>query len=180
MSLKYINNNGEEIVIAGRGLAGKNGLDGNDNVPTGIILQYEGEEIPEGFEEVENPNPTIETVTNSWSPTDSQTVAPSLSLLKGSIKVISFSHSFGSQSAGASGYIEKSITIPSGYTAIGAFVRTGQVSASNGAQFLPIYGHSLTTGTQTFYMNYYFPKAVSETVTVSVYINCIKTELLTT
>ncbi len=50
MSLKYINNNGEEVIIAGRGLSGK---DGNDGVPTGVILQYQGDEIPEGFEEVE-------------------------------------------------------------------------------------------------------------------------------
>lgn len=65
MSLKYINNNGEEVVIAGRGLSGKDGLDGNDNVPAGIILQYEGEEIPEGFEEIENPNEEVEIITNS-------------------------------------------------------------------------------------------------------------------
>ena len=50
MSLKYINNNGEEVIIAGRGISGK---DGNDGVPTGVILQYQGDEIPEGFEEVE-------------------------------------------------------------------------------------------------------------------------------
>ena len=50
MSLKYINNNGEEIIIAGKGVKGN---DGDDGVPTGVILQYKGDEIPEGFEEVE-------------------------------------------------------------------------------------------------------------------------------
>lgn len=179
MSLKYINNNGEEVVIAGRGLAGKNGLDGNDNVPTGIILQYEGEEIPEGFEEIENPNEEVSEITNTWTPNDLTLVAPSLSLLKGSIKVLSFSVNFSNQAAGSAGYISQSITIPDGYIACGAYVRTGQVSASGGMQLTPVYGHNLTTGTQTFYMNYYFPKAVSERVTVSIYINCIKAELLT-
>lgn len=46
MSLKYINNNGEEIVIAGRG---SKGLDG---IPEGATILYDGDDIPEGYEEV--------------------------------------------------------------------------------------------------------------------------------
>lgn len=178
MSLKYINNNGEEVVIAGKGLAGKNGLDGNDNVPTGIILQYEGEEIPEGFEEIENPNENISEITNTWTPSNSTLVAPSLSLLKGAVKVISTTFSFAAQTAGASGYVQSNITIPSGYTSCGAFVHTGQISGSYGMALTPVYGHALTTGSQTFYMNYYFPKA-SQALSATAYIVCIKTELIT-
>ena len=52
MGLKYINQNGEEVIIAGKGLNGKDGKDGkNGGVETGSVIGWTGEEIPEGYEE---------------------------------------------------------------------------------------------------------------------------------
>lgn len=145
------------------------------NIPVDGIIRYDGDIVPEGFEEVTIPEKSE--VTNSWTNTSNVVVAPSLSLLGGSVKVITISFSFSAQSAGASGYVSSAITIPTGYTACGAYVHTGQISGSYGMQLTPVYGHFLTTGSQTFYMNYYFPKA-SQALSVSVAIPCIKSELL--
>ena len=46
MGLKYINQNGEEVIIAGKGLNGKDG-----GVETGSVIGWTGKEIPEGYEE---------------------------------------------------------------------------------------------------------------------------------
>ena len=52
MGLKYINQNGEEVIIAGKGKNGKDGKDGG--VSTGSVIGWTGEEIPEGYEEVDS------------------------------------------------------------------------------------------------------------------------------
>ena len=46
MSLRYINSNNQEITIAGQGANGKDG----EGVPSGIIVEYDGITIPEGYE----------------------------------------------------------------------------------------------------------------------------------
>ena len=46
MSLKYIDKNGNEVIIADRGVAG---LDG---IPECATILYDGDDIPEGYEEV--------------------------------------------------------------------------------------------------------------------------------
>ena len=51
MSLKYINNNGEEIAIAEQGLPGKDG----EGIHVGTVLAYNGLDIPDGYEKVEDP-----------------------------------------------------------------------------------------------------------------------------
>ena len=53
MSLKYIDKNGNEVIIADRGVAG---LDG---IPEGATILYDGDGVPEGFEEVVFPAGTI-------------------------------------------------------------------------------------------------------------------------
>lgn len=52
MGLKYINQNGEEVIIAEKGKNGKDGKDGG--VSTGSVIGWTGEEIPEGYEEVDS------------------------------------------------------------------------------------------------------------------------------
>lgn len=51
MSLKYVNNNGEEVSIAGIGASGRDG----EGIHVGTILAYNGSKIPDGYEKVEDP-----------------------------------------------------------------------------------------------------------------------------
>jgi hypothetical protein len=55
MSLKYINNNGEEVIIAGKGTKGQDGLKGEngEGISVGTVIGFDGDEIPEGYEEIE-------------------------------------------------------------------------------------------------------------------------------
>lgn len=49
MSLKYINSNGNELIIAGNGKDGKNGKDNNDKIPVGAGMDYFGATPPENY-----------------------------------------------------------------------------------------------------------------------------------
>lgn len=49
MSLKYVNNKGQELAIAGRGIDGKNGKDGKDGLPIGSGCDYFGTTAPENY-----------------------------------------------------------------------------------------------------------------------------------
>lgn len=74
MSLKYINNNGEEVIIAGKGTKGQDGLKGEngEGISVGTVIGFDGDEIPEGYEEIEIINQgeetysTTEQVIGTW------------------------------------------------------------------------------------------------------------------
>lgn len=92
------------------------------------------------------------------------------------IKLIGKTLSTGILSAGAKGYYTLSMTIPTGYTAIGAQINSNQIANLGGAQFTPIFNHIGTTGAQTIYVLYYAPTAINPAKNFEVIITCILTD----
>jgi hypothetical protein len=90
-------------------------------------------------------------------------------------QVVSYTFSSGTQSAGAKGNYSFSITIPTGYTSFIAQVSSGQIANLGGAQYTPAYNHIGTTGTQTVYVWYYYPTAVTTARNIEYKLICIKT-----
>ena len=120
-------------------------------------------------------NLTSTSSTNALSANQGKVLKDSFDGLEDLFKVVSYTFSSGTQSAGAKGNYSFSITIPTGYTSFVAQVNSGQVANLGGAQYTPAYGHIGTTGTQTVYVWYYYPTAVETARNVEYKLICIKT-----
>ena len=91
-----------------------------------------------------------------------------------SIIKTSYTSSVGPCSAGASGYIEIPINQKTGYKCIGSYVNMSQVSASMGLQLTPVYHEYWSSSA---YVNYYAPKAFSNSLSVTLCIIYVKDTL---
>lgn len=151
---------------------------------SGFITADDIPDIPTKTSQLENDSGFItendipDRVSDSWTADDETAIAPSINLLKNMFKRVTTSLSVPTMSAGAKGYFSVDITIPTGYKAVNVIIRTGQVATSNGLQLTPIYGHDLTTGSQTLRINYHAPAAITASFSCTIHIICMKTELV--
>ena len=103
------------------------------------------------------------------------TVTGAISSLNSKYITQRYSGNFGALSAGASGYITASITIPAGYITTGiANVVIGHPGAAAGLSISTGCASGLS-GTVTFYPSYYTPKAIANgNADFNIYILCVK------
>ena len=109
---------------------------------------------------------------NGWK------VMPTMANLGTIIKTMATTITIPVSSAGGKGYVSKSITIPDGYKFLFATFGTGQISANSGLQLTTLYPYATAYGSQTLYVEYYNPVAITSATVIDTKIIMVQSDFI--